>query len=401
METTGTRGVVLVEAVRHALVIGAVLLFYTGLDNYAFLALGGPPPTLWIAGFVAGSAAIAVTNLGRPSALLRSPVLAWVGWLLALTTAWGLAAVAPEAIQVIVDRFRSMALLLAFAVLVEDPRTRRRAALAVACAAVGISLLNVAEAIGVLHLDLRRIAGRAAGFYVNPNRAGLAIDLGLAMSVAALPARWRLPVVMVGAVGVAATFSRGAGLCFVTIVLALMWTGALRPLQTLARVAALAGLVAVGTGSLTAFLAARGVLNEDTLARLRFAADDSGRTGLAEKAFGLFADAPLLGQGLGATRMWDAEVSSHNVYLDLAASQGVLGLVTYPALVLAIVLAQRRVTPVATALFVAGVFSHNLLNEPYVLFAIAFSAAGPAPAAEGAAASGAAPRPLTSAYSAR
>jgi O-antigen ligase len=390
----------LVELLRHALIVGGVLVFFTGFDNYAFLAYAAPPPTVWMGAYVAACAGVAMVNLRRPSALLRSPVLAWVAWLLAITTAWGMAAFADAAVQVVVDRFRSMALLVAFAVLVDTPRARRVAGITIAVAVIGIALLDVAEAIGVVHLDLRRIAGRAAGFYVNPNRAGLAVVLGLAMSVGALPHRWRFPLVLVAAAGVAATFSRGAGLCFVVLVLALMWNGTLRALPTVARFSALAGVIALGTGALTSFLASRGVLNEDTLARLQFAADDSGRTGLAEKALGLFADAPLLGHGLGATRLWDAAVSSHNIYLDLAASQGVLGLVTYPALVLAVVLTHRRVTPIAAALLVAGVFSHNLLNEAYVLFAVALSAS-PAPAAAADPAPGAAPRPLTSAYSAK
>jgi O-antigen ligase len=367
---------------RYALAVAGVLFLYTGLDNYLFLAHGGPTPTLYVVAFVAATAALAILNLNRPSALLRSPVLAWGCSFLVLTTAWGLwVASDPEAVQVIYDRYRAMALLLAFAVLVDDTRTRRAATVVIAVAVAGVALLNVAELAGVVQLDLRRIAGRAAGFYINPNRSGLAIALGLAVSAPVLPARWRLPLVLVAAAGVAATFSRGAALCFTAVVISLVWQRTLRPRSTILVLSAAAVLVALSTGRLMSFLDSKGVLNEDTLGRLRLAADDSGRTDLAAKAWRMFADSPLVGHGLGATRLWDTALSSHNLYLDLAASQGVLGLLLLPALVGAIVLAQRRVSSCAVTLLVAGVFTHNLLNEPYVVLAIAISALRvPAPA---------------------
>lgn len=364
------------STVRCALALGAVLLFFTMLVDYLFLAHSGPKPLYFMLGLGVAAAGLVAVEPRRPMPLLGSPLLAWIGLYFLMTTLWGISMEnRPGVVQVLVDRYRSMFFLAACAALFDEGRARRVAMLAVAAAAVGASALNVAETLGAVRdLDtLNRVAGRSAGFYLNPNDSGLAIVFGLAVSVPALPKRWRVPLLVAGAVGVAATFSRGALSCLALLLLWLLW----RREVGLGPAAVAAGLVAaslaLGGNRAVAFLDSHSVLNDDTWARLRFAADDSGRGEVALKAWRMFADAPLLGNGLGASRTWDAPEYTHNMYLSLAVDHGVLGLLLFPALALALA-AGRRPSPLGPVLLLAGFFSHNLLEAGPALVCIALSA---------------------------
>lgn len=126
-----------------------------------------------------------------------------------------------------------------------------------------------------------------------------------------------------------------------------------------------------------ATLESRGVLNPNTMSRLRLEADDSGRRDVALKAWDLFLGAPLTGAGLGATTDWDADASSHNVYLNLAGDQGIVGLMTFPALVVALIACGSTVLPFALVLATAGMFSHGLLDDRAWLLVIALAICAP------------------------
>lgn len=371
-------------AVRSALALGAVLLFFTGVVDWLFLARSGPKPLHFILALGAAVALASALEPRRPMPLLRSPLLAWIALYFLATTLWGVFMQnRPAVVQVLVDRYRSVFLLAACAALFGDPRVRRVAHLAVAAAVAGASALNVAEALGAVgDLDtLEHVAGRAAGLYLNPNDAGLAIVFGLATSATALPRAWRVPLLAAGAVGVAATFSRGALACLALLAVWLLWR---REIDTwpAALVAGLLGAtLLLGSDRIVSFADSHGILNDDTWARLRLKADDSGRGEVALKAWQMFADAPLLGNGLGASRTWDLPEYAHNMYLSLAVDHGALGLLLFPALALALAAAGRRPPPFWPVLLLAGLFSHNLLEAGPPLVCIALSAA-PAPAPE-------------------
>ncbi len=370
------------DLVRCAVAVAGVLVFFTGFDNYAFLTHSGPKPLLWILAFVGAAAALSVLTPRRPMPLLRSPLLAWAFFFFFLTTLWGVSASNEAAVQSLTDRYRSLTVMLAFAVLFGDPRVRRLGALAIIVAVALASLVNLAETAGLLQFglidasELQRTAGRAGGLYINPNRSGVAIAVGLAVSATAVPRALRLPLVLLAAAGTAATFSRSALICVAIIVLSLLWRRAIDFWPAVLSSAVIAVLVATLASDLVYFLDAQGLLNSDTAARLAFEADDSGRVEVAAKAWGMFRASPLVGNGLGSTQLWDTAVSSHNMYLELASDHGVLGLLVFPALILSLVLTQRRITPLALTLLVAGVFSHNLFDEGAPLIAIALSASG-------------------------
>jgi O-antigen ligase len=100
---------------------------------------------------------------------------------------------------------------------------------------------------------------------------------------------------------------------------------------------------------------------------------------LLERGWAQFLSSPFIGNGVGSTELWEARSSTHNEYVMQASDFGVLGLFVLPAFVLAAV-GTRRVAltdAVVTGLFLLlwGFFSHNILNEFYLLLTISLIAA--------------------------
>lgn len=363
-------------ALRCLLAACAVLLFYSCLDSYAFAAWSAPRPSTWVLALVGAAMALLATAGGRSAPLRGSPLLLWAVVYFMVTTAWALVARAgPETTQIIWDRYRSIAFLLACAVIFEEERARRTGLAAVAAVAAFSSLLNVAEVAGYFKpvgegFASEGFVGRSSGLYGNPNASGMAIALGIALAAEAAPQVLRVPLLAAAALGVVATLSRGAQVCLGLAFLWLMWRKALgRWTVVMAAVLSVAAVVYA-----VQYLETNAVLEPEHSARLRFAKDDSGRAALAAKAWGMFLDAPAVGHGLGATLTWDADSSSHNMFLNLAGDHGLLGLLLFPALGAALIAANRRSSAFVVLLMLAGVFSHNLLEDRYSLLLIALAA---------------------------
>jgi len=365
--------------VRCALAAAGVLVFFSGLDNYAFGYWSGPRPVYLVLSFLAVSIALALYDVHAPLRALWSPLMVWTAFYFVLSTLWAVwMRNSPVVMEAWHARYRSVGFLVAFAFIFEDPRARRMGALAAAAAVVLASCLNVLELFGILEFqkpeDLSGI-GRAAGFFVNPNAAGIAIAFGVGAAISSVPRKWRIPLITVGAVGIAATFSRGAELCYALLILYLVWRREV-PLWPIALAClAVAVIFSAHSVDLLNTLSRHDALNEETMARLSFHGGDSGRSALAVKAWRMFLDAPLLGKGLGATIDWEDTInSSHNQFLNLAGDHGILGLVAFPALGLALFLANRSSTGFALALMAAGAFSHNLLDDRAILLTISLAA---------------------------
>lgn len=366
------------EGLRALIAGGGAFLFFTSLDLFGHENWSTPAPSLWVAGLVLVAGA---TVLAQPDRLagLRSPLLAWTLGFFLVTTLWGIFLIdVPGVRQVAVDRYRSVALVVAYLVLLQEPLARRAALLATAAGVVFASTVNVSEALGLVRFaeTTNRVAGRSAGLYVNSNITGLTIGLGLAAVTGSVPRRWRVPLLVAGAAAVALTFSRSSALAFLVLLLSLTWVGAIRP-GSVARVAFVAAAALTYFGpELADHLEEAGVLNSNTWARLRLANDDSGRLAVASKTWQLFLDSPLVGSGIGSTSDWDVGVQPHNQYLLFAADHGILGLAVLPALAVALVAGGRTALPFAAVLLVAGVFSHTLLVNRAVLVLVALLGAG-------------------------
>lgn len=362
---------------RSGLAVAAVLIFFTYLDNYAF-ALGGPKPWVLVIVLAAGAAGMLVIEPHRPLPALRSPLAIWMLFYFGLTIAWLPSLRGHDEVwQILYDRCRSLITLAAFVAIFDEPRARRAAILTVAGCVVFASAVNVAEFLSLISFTAgpERVLGRSAGFYFNANGSALAIALGLALVAEQVPKSWRVPLLLVSVVGVGATFSRSGMLCLAAVLVWLLWRRALGTWSVVLGLLIGVWLITLALG----FAASNGLLNENTTARLHLAQGDSGRIELALKAWNMFLASPWAGHGLGATVIWDEEVYPHNMYAALAAEQGILGLLAFPAFGVAILAGNRSSVCFAAVFMVAGFFSHGLLDSRYALLLSALAAAKAAP----------------------
>lgn len=350
-------------------------MFYTYLDSYVF-ALGGPKPWLVVLAFAVAAVGLLVVAPGRPLSVLRSPLAIWALFYFVGTVAWVPSLRGYDEVwQVVYDRCRSLITLCALMLIFDEPRARRAAVLAVVGCIVLASALNVGEFLSLIRFTAgpERTPGRASGFYFNANGSALAIAMGLALVVEEVERRWRVPLLLVSLAGVATTFSRSGLLCLTLILLWLFWRRALG-----AWAIVLGFLLGVWLiGSAVDLATSSELLTENTASRLHLAKDDSGRIELALKAWRMFLTAPWAGHGLGATVIWDEQSAQpHNIYVTLAAEQGILGLLVFPAFVAAVLGGNRTVLCFAGVLAVTGFFSHGLLDSRSTLLLSALAAAG-------------------------
>lgn len=373
----------IVDSCRTALAVGAVAAFSTNIANYGLKY--GLEPLYWIAGFVAGSAVLAAAGWWRIR-IRPEPIAIWCAAFALISMVWffssSQSAVAWQQVQ---TRLLSVIFLLLMLFLFAGARARRASRQAVVGATLLTAGLNVYELFNPMTFS--DIPGRSTGLFANVNQSGAAVVLGLVLGQGVVPRHLRPAYVLATGIGVLPTFSRAAILGWV-LVCGLTWLQSGVRLGHLLRLGAVGAIAAVFLltpwwSDLRLTLEQRGALTENVLDRLAFfergtAGDASteSRLGVARLAWSTFADHPFAGTGTGATTEGIFELGPHNIYLALLAEHGVVGLVVFPALILAAVWgADRGTAPVAVpfALFIAfwGLFSHNVLEERYILLAFA------------------------------
>ncbi len=236
-------------------------------------------------------------------------------------------------------------------------------------------------------------SGRPAGFYLNPTKTGCALVLGMILTVNFIkkPYRW-LYVLLIG-VGLLVTFTRGAILGWIVSIGILI---ANRILSNNRRQIIVAMLI------LGSFLVIVNPLNSlgnyfaggtdgaysNVVSRLEqfqnpSIEDDSAkeRSAVAKYAWQLFGKRPFFGYGLSSTTRWTvSEVSTHNMYLYFMMDHGIIGLIIFPGAIFAVVHRNRGedrtiILCFATFLAIWGLFSHNILEEWYILTTFSLLAA--------------------------
>jgi hypothetical protein len=273
-------------------------------------------------------------------------------------------------------------LLFAFA----RPSEQRTARIAVAFAVLLGVALNVYELFNPLTFS--SIPGRSSGLYTNVNQSGAALILGMIIAYGVVPARLRMLFVSVTAIGIVTTFSRAAILGWLIVVLYFALRSGLGIVQ-IRRIILLCAvvfgfLVSPYWGDLQTTLEERGTLTLDVIQRLNFLsggaspdASASERGQVASYAWRLFGERPLTGFGTGQHRQLEGfAVSTHNVFLALMVDHGILGLFIVPIMLLATLWGLRRThfdlaLPFAMFLCMWGMFSHNVLEERYILVSVA------------------------------
>ena len=378
------------------LAVVAVLVFFTNVDVYLFdTHLLNTAPLYWITALIIAAGPLYLTKESL-LCLRQSPVALWCFGFFMISCVWLL--FQPSQSEVAWQELRTRLLSIGFILVLlsvfsngEVQVWTRRAIFAAVLLGVG---LNVYDLFNPQAFSF--VAGRSAGFYINPNKSGIALILGMIMTLTLLPQRLRLLFAFIVGAAIIFTFSRAAIAGWAITMVAVIKTGqiSLRKSLTLS-------LVVIATGVILAVaqwekiqyqLEDMGVLNSNVMSRIEWlnqpaAADSSalGRQQVAAIAFEKFADSPILGQGVGASQRLlmvegGVEISSHNQYLNLMVDHGITGFFLLPLLAAAILWqaqGEARRTCFVFALFILyiGFFNHNILEDRFVLLPCALMAA--------------------------
>ncbi len=236
-------------------------------------------------------------------------------------------------------------------------------------------------------------SGRPAGFYINPNKTGCALMLGLIFTIDIIKKQHRLFYVLLVGIGLMPTFTRGAILAWIVILIVFIGNRMLsdkRRTVVFPMLALVVLLVIINPLRLVEGYFAGGTDGTyyNVLSRLEQfqnpSLEDSSaqdRNSVAKYGWQMFGSHPFWGNGLSSTNKWSvAPFSTHNMYLYFMADHGVIGFLFLPGAIFAVTYGNRgetKVVRVCFSLFLLmwGLFSHNVLEERYILLTFSLLAA--------------------------
>lgn len=379
------------------LAVGAVIVFFTDLSVYLFVADKAPiPAAYWVVAFGLTAAPLYLSRNYLRIAL-RSLMVRWCYGFLLISGVWLLFQPSQNSEVVWGEFFIRLSsvvfmLLMLSVFSTEDAQAwARRAILIVVLLIVAI---NVYELFNPLTFSL--VHGRSAGFYRNPNACGMALILGMIFSLGVLSQRYRMIYTLVVALGVLLTLSRAAMVGWSVSMIAFLVTGEIRLKKAL-----LIGLTAASIfifalvpfwDDLIYQLNDAGVLNANVVNRLDWFTnpnlEDSSATDrwlVLEAAWDKLSESPVVGNGVGASQNLlmvdnDVEISSHNQYLNFLVDHGVIGIFFIPLMLVALTWRARgeprRISRIFAAyIFTLGFFTHNVFELRFILMSFALMAA--------------------------
>jgi O-antigen ligase len=371
---------------RAFLVIFVVAVFFTYFSDYT--ERFGVIPLYWIMLFGALAAPLALHG-ALSQRIPIPPLLWWALFYLDISIVWFYRTDQDAfAYQEVRKRILSMLFLMLGMIVFSREREQRIGRQMVALGVLLATALNIYE---LFHpLTFSTIPGRSTGLYSNVNQSGAALVLGLILSFHVIPNRLKPLFLLTVAVGIVPTFSRSAMIAYMVVVGYFFMRDGL--IVQLRRV-----VVLIATGVALVFspiwkdlqqsLENRGALNLNVLQRVSFFtqgntsdASSNERRAVAARAWQLFGDHPVLGWGTGASRRIEGfEVGTHNIYLAMLVDHGIMGIFVIPGLLLAVIWGANRKTidltiPYLLFMVIWGFFSHNVLEERYILLASALLA---------------------------
>lgn len=226
--------------------------------------------------------------------------------------------------------------IVMFVVMVNVVRTEKRLRGLLSLVLVASCVLSLAAltdyAQGNLALEGRRIAGRIGGLFDNPNDLALHLvtmsPICLALFLGSrgpLKKALYLVSLLLLALGLVATFSRGGFLGFICVAAFLVWKFGRR------------NRVIFGAFALTLVLAAVALAPSAYRVRLATTDDDSAvaRTDELKRSIFVAATHPVFGVGMDNYILFsNTNKASHNAYTQVAAEMGLVALLLYVCLLL-------------------------------------------------------------------
>ncbi len=369
---------------RSSLVFLSVLVFFTNFSDYS--QKFGIIPLYWIFLFTALATPLAIPAI-LSFRITITPLVLWgIGYLL-ITIIWYYPSVQnANSFQDVQTRFLAVIVLFLMLFLLASPADQRIGRIAVALSVLIAVALNVFELFNPMTFS--SIPGRSSGLYTNVNQSGAALVLGMIIAYQIIPDRFKLLFIALTAIGIVTTFSRAAMIGWVLVVFYFAFRSGIRIAQVrrffVLGVLVFGFIVSPYWSELQHSLQDRGTLTLDVVQRLNFfgsgnTSDTSSqeRSSVATFAFRHFSERPIIGFGTGDhTQLEGYEVGVHNVYLALMVDHGILGLFILPLLILATLWGLPRsqldlALPFAMFLSLWGLFSHNVLEERYILTSVA------------------------------
>jgi O-antigen ligase len=373
---------------RKFCVVAAVGIFFSNFANFS--EKWGLIPLYWIFALCALTGPL-LASAAMTQRIPVRPLMIWCGGFLAMSMLWYFpSAQDARAYQEVQTRILSVTFILVFLFLVARPEEQKLAKIAVALTtlvSVGLNIYEVFEP-----MTFSKIPGRSSGLFENSNQSGAGIMLGMILAYGIIPSRLRVPFVVICGLGIVTTFTRSAMLGW--IVVTLFWMAQsginLRKVRTMVLVAALGfGFVASPFwGDLQQSLETSGVLDMENLQRLSFfssgtTADASAaqRKAVVEAGIAMFKERPLTGYGTGRFRYIPGfDQTVHNIYVAMMIDHGILGLFVLPSFLLAAVYRANAKTleltgPLVLFILLWGMFSHNVMEERYILLSVALTGA--------------------------
>jgi hypothetical protein len=379
---------IFLDRYQYLLSVAATFIFFSDLPDYLFSAQIIPAnPLTWLYGF-----SFLALPFVKKIATIPKSVIIWIFLYVAISVL-SLATISSDEVSLKEFRARILSVLfIGMLYIIYEQKSLKH----VKYIMVAVVLMSV----GTIFFELLNPkffselnTGRPAGFYINPNRAGCALVLGLIFTIDIIKKQFRWLYVLTIGLAIVATFSRGALLSWTICALVL----------TTARVLSDKRRTIIGAAfMLVLFLTLSNPFKIiadhfqggtdgayfDILDRLEqfqnpSLNDDSSleRKAVVGYAWMMFGKQPFWGNGLGSTNKWTvSDVSTHNMYLYFMADHGIIGVIFLPGAVLAMVW-RNRGQPSAQILcfgiFVSlwGIFSHNVLEERYVLITFGLLAA--------------------------
>jgi hypothetical protein len=377
----------------QVLAVVAIVLFFWGVDLYLFLAdYTTITPRDWVTLFGMLLSPLAIYHLYRQERVdaQLGRIALWALVYMAISVTWYSFEPSAVAMQELRDRLLAVCFLGLTSFVLTRQECRRAAGIAAVVVGLATVIINVLEMVEADWFYMQEPT-RSSGLYGNANQCGAALVVGMIIGSQVVPRRLRLSFYLLVGAGVAVTFSRSTmtgWLIAAGVMLAFDSIKARARDIAVGCVAAVALLLVLFQGAASSGLLGGFILDNNQWERVSFfktleTSDDAAqeRKAVASKAWNMFLDRPLQGNGLASTVDWSERGSTHNMFLYFMADHGVVGAFILPALLICVLLGRPRGAQGSHWAFCMftlwyAFFSHNIVGERYFLVGYAFFAMG-------------------------
>lgn len=390
---------------QSALAIGAVLVFFTSIDVYFSDTGKLPAPVVLISLFIGAEFLLLVFTRFATLKYIPSEFIIWCVGYLAISLfsfIWVLCfyieySFSNQSYQEVRTRILSeLFLIIMYLIFAKSRQIQNLTRLAICLAVLLAVFNNISELSDPLVFQGLNTSGRPAGYYINPNRTGYALILGMIFGVGILPKKLRIIFALLVIFGTFLTFSRAAILGWFIVIAIFIQSGVIPRKQIFLWVVGITTMVLLFSSVLSNLdlneLQRSGLIKVDIkniTGRLEWFQnpvankEDSGdaRVEVVKVAWDMFVEHPILGNGIASTNnLNNLGISTHNMYLLFMTEHGILGIFILPLLVYAVTWHSRGESkPIALAfslfILLCGLFSHNMVEERYILMSFSLMAA--------------------------